>query len=146
MKKMITMLVLATILIANSAFANNKETINEKVQSAFKQEFSQATTISWSKSDNYYKVEFSLNNDVMTAYYNENAEFMGVVRNLLSIELPIGLQLSLKKDYDNFWISDLFEYARKEESGYFVTIENTDTKIVLQSDGGAWKLYKKTRK
>lgn len=146
MKKIITMLVLASILIANTAFAKEKESINEKIQSAFKEEFSQATLVNWSKSDNYYKAEFTLHNDVMTAYYNESAELMGVTRNLLSIDLPITLQFSLKKDYDNYWISDLFEFSRKDDNGYFVTIENADTKIVLQSEGSVWKLYKKTRK
>ncbi len=146
MKKIMTTLVLAALLIVNSAFANNKETINEKVQSAFKQEFSRATEINWSRSDNFYKVEFTLNNNVMTAYYNENAELMGVIKNLLSTELPINLQLSLKKDYGSYWISDLFEFARNEESGYFITIENSDTKLVLQSEGSDWKIFKKIRK
>jgi hypothetical protein len=146
MKKIMTTLVLAALLIVNSAFANNKETINEKVQSAFKQEFSRATEINWSRSDNFYKVEFTLNNNVMTAYYNENAELMGVIKNLLSTELPINLQLSFKKDYGSYWISDLFEFARNEESGYFITIENSDTKLVLQSEGSDWKIFKKIRK
>jgi hypothetical protein len=146
MKKILTTLVLATLLIVNSAFANNKETINEKVQSVFKQEFSQATAVSWSKTDSYYKVEFTLNNDVMVAYYSNNAELMGITRNLLSTQLPINLQLSLKKEYANYWISDLFEFARKSESGYFITIENSDSKIVLQSEGTEWKVFKKMKK
>jgi hypothetical protein len=146
MKKIMTLLVLGTLLLVNSAFANNKETINERVQSAFKQEFSKATEMNWSRSDNYYKVEFTLNDNVMTAYYNDNAELMGVIKNLLSTELPINLQLSLKKDYGSYWISDLFEFARNAESGYFITVENSDTKLVLQSEGSDWKIFKKIRK
>jgi hypothetical protein len=146
MKKIMTTLVLAALLLVNSAFANNKETINERVQSAFRQEFSKATETNWSRSDNYYRVEFTLNDNVMTAYYNENAELMGVIKNLLSTELPINLQLSLKKEYGSYWISDLFEFARNGESGYFITVENSDTKLVLQSEGSDWKIFKKIRK
>src|SRR5690349_5892255 len=124
MKKVIAGLILGSMILVNSAFANTNDNINEKVAAAFKHEFVQAKEVSWQKTDNYFKAVFKLNDDILTAYFSQDGEMMGVVRNLLSTELPINLQTSLKKDFTGYWITDLFEFAKKDASGYYITIEN----------------------
>ncbi len=147
MKKIIIGLVLGSVLLVNTAFAANNDNVNEKVAAAFKHEFVQAKEVSWSKADNYFKAVFKLNEDVLTAYFSEDGELMGVIRNLLSTELPIGLQTSLRKSYNGYWISDLFEYAKQDSSGYFITIENAGERITLQAtDGRNWTVYQKSKK
>ncbi len=147
MKKVIVGLVLGAVLLVNSAFANSNENINERVKAAFKQEFVQAKEVSWQKTDNFYKAEFSMNDDILTAYFSEEGELMGVIRNLSSNELPIKLQTSLKKEYGGYWITDLFEFARKDANGYFITIENSDQVLTLQSsDGSNWSTFRKAKK
>jgi hypothetical protein len=57
------------------------------------------------------------------------------------------LQGNLKKDYSDYWISDLFEVANNEGTSYYVTLENADTKMVLKaSDGKSWRSYSKVKK
>jgi hypothetical protein len=147
MKKVIVGLVLGAVLLVNSAFARKSETVNEKVQSAFKQEFVQAKEVNWVRTNTYFKAVFKMNDDVLTAFYTEDGEMMGVTRNLLSTELPINLQTSLKKEYNGYWVTDLFEFARPDASGYFITIENADQSITLQSsDGSNWSTYRKVKK
>jgi len=147
MKKILAGLVLGSILLVNSAFANTNDNVTEKVASAFKQEFVQAKEVSWEKTDNSFKATFKLNDDMLTAYFSPDGELMGVVRNLLSTELPINLQISLKKDYANYWVTDLFEYARKDASGYFITLENADQRITMRSgDGLSWSTYLRVKK
>jgi hypothetical protein len=82
----------------------------------------------------------------MEAYYTADGEMIGVSKNLLSTELPIGLQVDLKRDYADYWISDLFEFATENNSNYFITVENADQKITLQSNGNEWIVYKKAKK
>ncbi|HTL06813.1 MAG TPA: hypothetical protein VL307_01105 [Chitinophagaceae bacterium] len=147
MKKMITAVVLSTVLLVNAAFANKTETVNYKVENAFRQEFTQAKDVTWEKTDNFYKAAFKMNNEVMTAYFTPDGDLMGVIHNMLSTQLPINLQTALKKEYDGFWITDLFEFARPDSNGYFVTIQNADQVIVLQSvDGSSWSTYSKSKK
>ena len=147
MKKMITAVVLSTVLLVNAAFANKTETVNYKVENAFRQEFTQAKDVTWEKTDNFYKAGFKMNNEVMTAYFTPDGELMGVIHNMLSTQLPINLQTSLKKEYDGFWITDLFEFARPDSNGYFVTLQSADQVIVLQSvDGSSWSTYSKSKK
>ena len=147
MKKVIAGLVLGSILLVNTAFAANKDDVNGKVAAAFKQEFVQAKEVSWTKTNDYFRAIFKMNDDVLTAYFSEDGELMGVTRNLLSTELPIGLQTSLRKSYDGYWISDLFEYNKQDNSGYYITLENASEVITLQAtDGRTWSVYKKTKK
>ena len=146
MKKLMIGLVLGAFIITNTAFANNSNNVNDKVQTSFKQEFATAQNVVFSKTNNYIKAAFTLNNQVMEAYYTADGEMIGVSKNLLSTELPIGLQVDLKRDYTDYWISDLFEFATNSNSSYFITVENADQKITLQSNGNEWIVYKKAKK
>src|SRR5450432_2950048 len=131
MKKFITAAVLSTVFLVNAAFANktvaNKnEEVSYKVEAAFKQEFAQVKEVNWQKTDNYYKAVFKINNELVNAYFTPDGEMLGIVHNILSTQLPINLQTSLRKDYDGYWITDLFEFARQDSNGYYITIENAD--------------------
>lgn len=147
MKKMITAVVLSTVLLINAAFANKTDNVSFKVENSFRQEFSQATDVTWGKTDGFYRAAFKMNNEVMTAYFTNDGQFMGVIRNLLSTQLPINLQTSLKKEYEGYWITELFEFAKPDSNGYYVTIQNADQVVILQStDGSSWSTYSKTKK
>jgi len=147
MKKLITAVVLSTVLLVNAAFANKTENVSYKVENAFNTEFNRAKEVSWQKTDNFYRASFKMNDEVMTAYFTPDGELMGVIRNLLSTQLPINLQTSLKKEYDGYWITELFECAKSDSDSYFVTLHNADQVVTLQSiDGTSWSVYNKTKK
>jgi hypothetical protein len=147
MKKLIIAAVLSSVLLVNAAFANKNEDVTYKVEAAFKQEFAQAKNVSWQKTDNYYKAVFRINNEVVNAYFTPEGEMLGMAHNMLSTQLPINLQTSLRKEYDGYWITDLFEFAKQDSNGYYITIENADRIITLQStDGSTWSTYSKTKK
>ncbi len=143
MKKMI-----ATLAIAfSSLFAFAGETnVSQKVLDAFKSEFSTATEVVWSTGSEYYKATFNYNGKYVYAFYSEDGEMLGMTRNLSPLDLPLALQNNLKKSYEGYWISDLFEAAKNESTNYFITLENADTKIVLKSTGNSWNVYSKSKK
>jgi len=147
MKKLFTAAVLSSVLLVNAAFANKNENVNVQVETAFKQEFTQAKEVSWQKTEAYYKATFKLNGETVNAYYNTDGSMLGIVHNMLSTQLPINLQTSLKREYENYWITDLFEYSRTDSNGYFITVENADQVITLQStNGSSWSTYSKSKK
>ncbi len=146
MKKIMMMLALVLTLSTSFAFTG-EEAVNKKALNGFKSEFAGATDAAWTTGSNFYKVAFTLNDQKLFAYYNAEGEFMAVTRFISSFQLPLNLQTSLKKSYNNYWISDLFEMASNEGTNYYVTFENADTKIVLKSiDGSSWSLYQKSKK
>ena len=147
MKKII--LSLATVMMMGiSAFAGgNDGIVSQQTREAFKKDFSTARDISWEQKENFIKATFSLNGQILYAYYNTNGDLQAVVRNIISDQLPLNLLTNLRKDYADFWITDLFEISADGQTLYYVTMENSDKKIVLKSeDLSSWEIYSKERK
>ena len=141
---------IATVLMMGlSAFAakNDETDVNQLAVRSFHKDFVNARNIKWEQKTGYVKVEFTINDQVLYAYYNNDGQMTAIVRNIVSDQLPISLLTSLKKDYTGFWISDLFELAADDLTTYYVTLENADKKIVLRSNGiDSWEVYSKSRK
>ena len=138
----LTLVIAATTL---SAFAND-ENVNQKVLDAFKTEFTTAKDVEWSAGSNYYKATFNYNGKSVFAYYNENGELLGITRYLSPSDLPLTLQNNLKKNYEGYWVSDLFEASKDDATNYYITLENADTKIVLKSSENRWDIYTRIKK
>ncbi len=140
---------IATMLMMGvSAFAaNNDEVINQQVLRTFKKDFATASNIKWEQKDTYTRATFSLNGQVLFAYYNTDGDLQAVVRNIISDQLPISLLSDLKKDYSDYWITDLFEIASDDQTNYYITLENSEKKIVLKSQGANfWNVFSKVKK
>lgn len=144
MKKMIMTLAVALGTLVAVA---GEENVNRKVLDAFNKEFAAAQQVEWSTGENFYKAAFVFNNKHVFAFYNRDGDLIGITRYMSSMDLPLNLQVSLKKNYTHYWISDLFEVAKKDGTTYYLTLENADIKIVLKStDGNSWESYQKTKK
>ena len=145
MKKI--MMMLGMVFTLSTAFAfTGEEAVNKQALKSFQTEFPNATDATWTVGSNYYKVDFTMNDQKLFAFYGSEGEFMAVTRYISSIQLPLNLQGSLKKSYSHYWISDLFEMASNDGTGYYVTLENADTKIILKSTiGNEWNVFEKCK-
>ena len=139
--------IITTALISLSSFANEAAEVNQKVISTFHKEFAQAKNVEWQQSNGLNKATFSLNGKVLFAFYTNAGELIAVSRNLTSDQLPIVLTSELKNDFEGFWISDLFELSSNGQTSYYVTLENANQKLVLESIGlQGWQTFKKEKK
>jgi hypothetical protein len=145
MKKIIVTLAIAVSSLGAIA-SGTTETVNKKVLEAFKTEFSTAREVEWTVAADFYKATFIYNERYVFAYYTENGELMGLTGYISPIDLPLALQNNLKKNYENYWVSDLFEAVKNDETSYYITVENADTKIVLRSSGNSWTTHSKVKK
>jgi hypothetical protein len=138
----------AVALMGISAFANgNDELVSQKTLAAFKSDFTNATHTTWEQKDGFIKATFSFNGQVLSAYYDNDGVLKAVVRNIVSDQLPLNLLASLKKDYSDYWITDLFEISADNETTYYVTVEDAGKKVVLKSDGTSyWNVFSKQKK
>lgn len=147
MKRLVFTLALASGLLAMSSFKSNDDSVAPAAaRHSFQNSFKNATEVNWSASTNYYKADFALNGQYVSAYYDAEGNTIAITRNISSLQLPIALQASLKKKYDSFWISDLMEVANDSGTSYYITLENADAKLVLKSNGADWNTFKKQRK
>lgn len=143
---------IATMLMMGvgiSAFAakNDDGPVNQLAVRSFQKDFTGASNIVWEQRETYTKATFSFRGQVLYAYYNNNGDLQAVVRNIISDQLPINLLSSLKKEYGDYWISDLFEIASDDQTTYYITLETGDRKIVLKSQGTEfWGEYQREKK
>ena len=145
MKKMILSLAIAFTTLG--AFAAGEENVNQKVLDAFKNEFNTVREAEWTAGADYYRAAFVYNEKYVFAYYSTEGDLLGITRYISPVDLPMNLQINLKKKYGNHWISDLFEVAKSETTSYYITVEDADTKIVLKSTGGNdWSVFKTVKK
>lgn len=139
-------LMLAITLTTLSVFAG-EENVNKKVLETFKTEFSSATNVEWTTGDGFYRAKFNYNEKFVFAYFSENGDLLGLSQFLSPGNLPINLQTGLKKEYSEYWISDLFEVAKERSTTYYITLENADTKLILRSnEASTWSVYNKIKK
>jgi hypothetical protein len=144
MKKLI--LILAVSISTLSAFASD-EKVSATVLQAFQTEFSTAKEVSWTVGANYFKAEFTFNEQRVSAFYSPTGDLMGLTRYITMPDLPLNLQASLKKSYADFWISDLFEVSKSDNTGYYITLENAETILVMKATADDnWTVYKKVKK
>jgi|ADGO01.1.fsa_nt_gi hypothetical protein len=110
-------------------------------------EFAGAKDVQWETGKAFVKATFTLHGQVMFAYYSNDASLLAVTRNITTNQLPMGLLTDVKKNYANYWISDLFEMVADNETSYYVTLESADSRVVLKStDSTTWQVYKKKRR
>ena len=146
MKKSILTIVTIVMLSITNLFANSTE-VSSKVLREFEKEYATAKDASWEINKNYVKVTFVNVDQVMSVYYGTDGTKLATSRNIRSNQLPIKLQVDLKKIQQKSWISDLFEFYSENESGYYVTLENADEKMIYRSlEGGAWEVFSRERK
>ncbi|HVU85254.1 MAG TPA: hypothetical protein VHC50_10455 [Puia sp.] len=147
--KKISLSIAIMLMIGLGAFAakNDETDVSNEVVRSFHREFINAKNVKWEKKAGYVKVEFTLNDQVLFAYYNNDGQMTAIVRNIVSDQLPISLLTSVRNDYSGYWISDLFEVAADGQTNYYVTLENADRKMVLRSSGiEGWEVYSRTKK
>jgi hypothetical protein len=56
-----------------------------------------------------------------------------VVQNILSDRLPVRLLSPIKKNYKNYWITDLNKTTSNGKTSYCITMENPDKKITMSA-------------
>jgi len=135
------------ITVGTTAFANEEEAVTQQVLNNFKKEFVNAKDVVWESNKDFAKATFTMNEQVLFAYYAPSGELLAITRNISSDKLPISLLTSMKKNYSDYWITDLFEVVANGTGTYYMTVQNADYEITLKSDEfGGWETFKKAKR
>lgn len=146
MKKIMITLAMMVTVGTMSAFAGDNN-VTPKVSDAFNNDFNNVSEVEWSAGNDYYLASFVFNGNHVFAFYNTDGNLLGLTRYITSTDLPMSLQRSLKKNYSDYWISDLFEVSNNDGTNYFITLENADSKIILKAGANSdWRNFKKMTK
>jgi hypothetical protein len=149
MKKRILLLSIALISLTAFSFAADAPvSVNKSVISSFNKQFSNARDIKWESHADFVKAQFSINDIVLYAYFNQSGDLIAITRYISPNQLPLVLLNSLKKEYSSgYWVSDLFEIESEAGTSYYATFESADQTVILKSDGiSGWNTFQKEKK
>lgn len=145
MKKFILSTAIVLTLFG-TALADNPESINRNAAASFKKDFNTASDVSWSETSHYYRATFHLDKQTFLAYYDAQGNLISVVHHMLSTGLPEQLRKDIRKQYANYWVSELFQVSFDEGSYYFIELKNADETIVLTTDSNlCWHEYSRQK-
>ena len=145
--KFIAIAALALTLGTTNAFAGPSHGISGQISTAFQKDFNKAELVDYASGKDYTRLTLKMNDMIVFAYYSENGDLLAATRNIKSTQLPLSLLLDLKKNYTGYWITDLFEMSSGNQSSYYMSMENGDTKVNLKSSNNdSWETIKKTTK
>jgi hypothetical protein len=137
MKKIIS---IAMILVAfSTAHAFAQAPTPSVVVGSFKHKFANADRPSWAVVKDLYRVDFSLQNQSLIAFFNADGELIASSRNITLMQLPISLNSSLETHFGNFTVSSLFEVDEHDGIYYYAKVSNQKSEILLKSTSyGDW--------
>jgi hypothetical protein len=143
-----------TILFALSLFAasifnqaNAAGTFeNPQAQASFESQFGKATNVQWTETGAFYQVRFTLDGIVSEAWYNAEGTLVALTRKQSVDSLPASLRAAL--DLKQRWVSDLTEVESESGTTWYITLEDADRKVVLQSSAGGrrWVKFEQSTK
>jgi hypothetical protein len=137
MKKIISIAMILVAFTADHAFA--QAPTPSVVVGSFEHKFANADRSSWTVVKDLYRVDFSLQNQNLIAFFNADGELIASSRNITPMQLPISLNSSLENHFSNFTVSSLFEVDEHDEIYYYAKVRNQKSEILLQSTSyGDW--------
>jgi hypothetical protein len=147
MKKRILLLSIVLVSFTAFSFAADVPAISKNVISSFNKQFSNARDIKWENQANFSRAEFTMNDMVLFAYFNNNGELLAITRFISPNQLPLQIYSSLKSNYADYWVSDLFEIQTENGTSYYITIQNADQILILKSEGtSGWQTFQREKK
>jgi hypothetical protein len=150
MKRTFTTFALTAALLltigVGSSFARSTNNGGDIVNAGFHKDFSQAELLDTKVNADYTRFTFRMSGMILTAFYSNRGELLAITHNITSTQLPLTLLMQVRREYSDFWISDLFELNRNGESSYYITLEDADKTITLRSDENNWEVFSKSTK
>jgi hypothetical protein len=145
MKKLLMAALIVTTLVT-TAFADPAKT-NYLVLKTFNVEFKNASDVSWTSTPAFIKATFTLDNQRMEAFYNEDGERIATSSSISIEELPIKAKRAFAKKYESYNVKEAILFEATEEIAYFISAENDKESVIVKVyENGNTSVFKKTKK
>jgi len=144
MKKIFVSLSLLLTVASSTAFANKDTRKGPGVEEVFKQEFVGAENVSWSRQENYQKVTFVLAGHRMIAYFDEDNELAGCIRDIFFDQMPLIVMKAIDKRFPKAEFQEVREITNSDGTFYLLRadLNNKKYKVRITSDGNITDIEK----
>ena len=145
MKKLTTILAAAMIFISASSFAADGP-VSSKIQMAFEKNFISASDVRWQKISNNYFALFTINNQDLSAAYNEDGELLATSRTLNLSQLPMIVTLALQDRYPKYTFGDVITEITANGESYYLIKGGNDKRVISLRAGSSGTLSVESNK
>jgi len=148
MKKLITLVLILTVALVNTQ-AKEIYPVSESIKKSFFREFTSINDVSWSfvEERELFKASFLFDGKELNAYFTKEGEFVGTSRYISRHQMPVIVSQQLEKEYSKYVVRTIIEYASKDQTNYFVTIEGKKSALMIKATpSGDLSYFKKIRK
>jgi hypothetical protein len=131
MKKLF-ILALIAIATGTSAFAGVSAS---NATTHFASTFSDAKNVSWNSNGRFDKVTFELNNEAITAFYNEDGDLVGTSKKVSFDKLPKAALETITSRYTfpEYQILECIEFSSDDaDKKYYTSFTTEDATVVLE--------------
>ena len=147
MKKIFLPLSLLLTVVASTAFANKDNNPGPGIEEVFKQEFTGAENVSWSQQENYQKATFVLRGHRVIAYFNDDNELAGCIRDIFYDQLPLAVMKAIDNKFPAADVQEVREITNIDGTSYSVSAElnNKKYKVKVSSSGNITDIEKQAK-
>jgi hypothetical protein len=137
MKKIFLSLSLMMTVFATTALSHVTNDPDPDVKEVFKKEFPGAQSVSWSHQDGYDKATFILAGHRTIAYFDQDNELAGCVRDIFFDQLPITVMKAVDQKFPSASFAGVREITNADGTFYLFTAEvsNKKYKVKVSSEG-----------
>jgi len=127
------------VAVITTGFAKNTS-VNDPgavVKQAFTKEFSHITVVTWDliSKEGIYEAAFTFNNEALKAYFSEDGEFLGTIREVTKSQLPILVVKEMDQRYPDAKVAAVYEHSMKDGLNYYITILTNKGVLILKATG-----------
>jgi hypothetical protein len=144
MKKLF-ILALIAIATGTSAFASVSNATTH-----FATAFSDAKNVSWISNGKFDKVTFDLNNETITAFYNEDGDLIGTSKKVSFDKLPKAAleTITTRYTFPDYQIVECIEFSSENgEKEYYTSFSTDDSIVVLEiMENGRVSVFSETER
>ncbi len=145
MKKLIIAALIA-VAVSTSAFATDKNQIDEKAVENFESAYGGASDVEWVSKENFTKASFIQNEQKVEVFYNLDGDFIATTTQIKMDYVPTFVKRIVAKSYSDYTVKEAFKFQADDETAYFISAENEKENVVLKVSGGLFSVYSRTDK
>jgi len=143
MKKIfLTLSLMMTVTAAT--FAHVAIDPDPELTEVFKKEFPGAQVVSWSEQGGFQKATFILAGHRSIAYFDQQNELIGCIRDLFFDQLPIVVMKAIDKRFPSASFAEVREINNADGTSYLFTAEQNHKKykVKINSEGSFTEIEK----
>ncbi len=140
---LLSALMAISLLAGASGKKEEKNVVTYRTSQNFLNEFGQVDNVKWSNAmNNMTKADFILEDEPVSAYFDENGEFVASTKAITFEELPRALRTSINNKLPGAKILTVFEMSSRHEKSWFIETDfNNERKLWKGNSFGAFARY-----